>query len=681
MNLQGIKDAAASIRLLAMDAVETSGTGHPGMALGCAEIAATLYGEILKHNPEDPAWIDRDRFVLSAGHGSILLYAVLHLAGYDLPLEEIGRLRRIGSLTPGHPEYGLTAGVETTTGPLGAGFATAVGMAMAERRLAARFNTAGDPVIDHYTYVLSGDGCLMEGVSAEAASLAGHLGLGKLIVFYDSNGVSIDGPTSITFTEDVRKRFEAQGWSTFEGSAHDPESIVELTRAARSDGDHPSLIVLNSVIGRGAASLEGNPKVHGSPLGAEAIAEAKRAYGIPETEQFYVLPEARRYFEERKAAQAESYERWRRSFGGWQKENPTLAAELRAHLDAGRPYYKDAVLPTYETGAVVSTRDAGGEVLRAYAKCVENLIGGSADLEHSNKTAMPEYGEMQRDNPLGRTIRFGVREHAMSSIVNGLALHGGVRPFAATLFVFIDYMRPPMRLAALMEIPTIYVLTHDSIFLGGDGPTHQPIEHLNSMRLVPNLEVYRPADARETALAWQLALESRDHPTAIVLSRQGLPVFDRPEQGWQEDARRGAYVARDSKETPELVLAATGSEVSMAMEAAERLSDKLKIRVVSIFSRETLLRQEREFRNRIIPPEARCIVVEAGAASGWEVLTGGDRGEIFSINRFGASGTGEEVAEALGFTLENLLELIEKKEQANATPGGGVRRSALGSSS
>lgn len=660
MDLKGIQAAANTIRLLAMDGVEASGTGHPGMALGCAEIAATLYGEILIYNPEDPHWVDRDRFVLSAGHGSILLYAVLHLAGFDMPLEDIARLRRIGSKTPGHPEYGHTEGIETTTGPLGAGFATAVGMAIAERRLRERFGGGAFPVIDHYTYVLSGDGCLMEGISAEAASLAGHLGLAKLIVYYDSNGVSIDGPTTITFTEDVTKRFEAQGWSVFHGDAHDPEEILALTHKAQADEERPSLIILDSVIGKGAGPMEGNPKVHGSALGAEVIAEAKRAMGVDPDAQFHVIPKAREYFASGTDARRERYRKWQASFAEWKADNPELARDFDAHFDMGRPYYKDAEIPEFETGKNISTRDAGGDVLRAYAKAAENLIGGSADLEHSNKTAMPDYGEFQKDNPLGRTIRFGVREHAMSSIVNGLILHGGHRPFAATLFVFIDYMRPPMRLAALMGLPAIYVLTHDSIFLGGDGPTHQPIEHLSSMRVIPNFEVYRPADARETALAWKLALESTDHPTSIVLSRQGLPVFDRPDPLWEEKARRGAYVAREADGKPEIVVCATGSEVSLAMEAADTSKKAKNVRVVSLFSRETFLAQNRSFREEIIPTGSRVIVAEAGSASGWEVLTGGNREDVFSINRFGASGTGDEVAEYLGFTADNLAALIDR---------------------
>jgi len=486
---EALTAVASSLRILSMDAVEASGTGHPGMPLGCADLAAVLYGEVLRHDPADPAWLDRDRFVLSAGHGSALLYAILHLSGYDIPMEELKRLRRIGSITPGHPEYGLTPGVETTTGPLGAGFATAVGMAIAEQKLGAQFNDPDLAIIDHHTYVLSGDGCLMEGISHEAASLAGHLRLGKLIVLYDSNQVSIEGPTAITFTEDVRARFAAYGWQTLEGSAHNFAEMAGLIAAARADAGRPTLIELHSVIGQGAPTQAGGHKIHGTLLGPDEIRAAKRGMGAPEDEPFFVFPEAREYFERRRRAWKELHAEWSRLHAEWRDRDPARAADLEAWNFCGREFYDRAEMPTYVVGDAVSIRDVGGEVLNAYARVVPNLIGGSADLSTSNKTEMPGHGVYGPGEIGGRTIRYGVREHAMASITNGIQLHGGFRPFAATLFVFVDYMRPAMRLAALMKISVIYILTHDSIYLGGDGPTHQAIEHLASLRIIPNMRV------------------------------------------------------------------------------------------------------------------------------------------------------------------------------------------------
>lgn len=655
-DFSALEKVASSLRILAMDAVEASGTGHPGMPLGCADLAAVIYGEVLRHNPEDPAWFDRDRFVLSAGHGSALLYGILHLCGYDLPLEEVKRLRRVGSLTPGHPEHGLTPGVETTTGPLGAGFATAVGMAIAEQKLAARFNDEHHSIVDHYTYVLSGDGCLMEGVSHEAASLAGHLGLGKLIVFYDSNEVSIEGPTSITFSENVRDRFAAYHWQTLEGDAHDLRGLLELVEEAHSEPSRPTLIELHSIMGKGAPNQEGGHKIHGSKLGPDEIRAAKSLMGAPPDEAFYVFPEAREYFERRRQRWISTYRAWHEGYREWRSADSARAADFDAWLDQGRSYYADVQLPTYTGGESVSARDAGGAVLNAYAKVVPNLIGGSADLSTSNKTEMPGFGVYSADEPLGRTIRYGVREHAMASITNGIQLHGGFRPFAATLFVFVDYMRPAMRLAALMELPVIYVLTHDSIYLGGDGPTHQAVEHLASLRIIPNMRVLRPGDPEETVLAWQMALDRADGPTSLVFSRQPLQVYQKFDRNWRDTVRDGAYVVLDA-ESPEVVLVATGSEVQMALDAAKLLAPR-PVRVVSMLSRELFLSADEAHSASIIPPGCAVYAVEAGVAAGWERFTGGRPDRLFTIDRFGVSGRPQEVADHLGFTAANLADRV-----------------------
>jgi transketolase len=654
----GLTAVASSARILSMDAVEASGTGHPGMPLGCADIAAVLYGEVLKHDPSDPGWIDRDRFVLSAGHGSALLYAILHLSGYNIPLDEVKRLRRIGSITPGHPEYGLTPGVESTTGPLGAGFATAVGMAIAEQKLASHFNDPDLAVIDHHTYVLSGDGCMMEGLTHEAASLAGHLKLGKLIVFYDSNQVSIEGPTSITFTENVRARFEAYGWQTLEGSAHDLGEIAELISAARADATRPTLIEFHSIMGCGAPTQKGGHKIHGTPLGEQEIRAAKRGMGAPEDQPFYVFPGAKEYFARKQVVWKAEHVEWAERHKRWSERDRGRAEALEAWLFCGREFYDRAEMPVYAAGESLSTRDAGGQILNAYARAVPNLIGGSADLSTSNKTEMPGMGVYSHEEVDGRTIRYGVREHAMASITNGIQLHGGFRPFAATLFVFVDYMRPAMRLAALMGLPVIYILTHDSIYLGGDGPTHQAIEHLTSLRIIPNMWVLRPGDPEEAVVAWRMAMERRDGPTALVFSRQPLEVYEKADKKWRDTVRRGAYVVRDA-EKPEVVLAATGSEVGMALAAADLLTG-IRVRVVSVLSRELLFNGSAVNPARLLPPGAAVYAAEAGVGTGWEAITGGRQDRLFTIDQFGESGRPQEVADHLGFTAENLARRVRE---------------------
>ncbi len=655
MNTAALDKVASSVRLLAMDAIQAANSGHPGMPLGCAELGALLYGELLRHDPADPAWLDRDRFVLSAGHGSTFLYSLLHLSGYPLALDDLKRFRQVGSPCAGHPEYGMIPGIETTTGPLGQGLATAVGMAIAESMLAARFNTPSRKIFDHMTYVIAGDGCLMEGVSAEASSLAGHLGLGKLVVFWDSNSISIDGSTDLTFTEDVRARYAAYGWRVATGSMYDYEGIARMVAEAKAAGDRPTLIALESVIGKGAPTMAGSHKVHGSPLGDEEIAKAKTAMGVDPALKFHVFPEARTYFTGRAKAFSAARAAWMTEFDAWRKENPALAAELDAYM-AGKPVAPFAA-PAFGPADKVATRNASGKALAAVAASRPNLVGGSADLTGPNVTQIPG-GVYSRANRAGRMIHYGVREHAMAAISNGISLHGGLRAFCATFLVFSDYLKPALRLSALMRQPVTYVLTHDSIYIGEDGPTHQPIEHLAALRAVPNVRVLRPADAEETALAWELAMEREDGPTVLALSRQNLGVLSKADPDWRNTARCGAYVVRATEGEPDLVVVASGSEVALALAAAEKIAGK-KVRVVSMLSRELFLAQPEPVRELIVPSGARVVTVEAGASQGWERIASSGA-DIFAIDRFGESGPGDEVARHLGFTVDALAALLSR---------------------
>jgi transketolase len=644
-----------------MDGVEAAGSGHPGLPMGCAELGSLLYGEIMKHDPAAPDWVDRDRFILSAGHGSMLLYSLLHLSGYGLTLEDLKNFRQVGSPAAGHPEYGVAAGIETTTGPLGQGFVNAVGFAIAEQMLAERFNTADATVIDHYSYALSGDGCMMEGVTSEAASLAGHLGLGKLIVFYDSNRITIDGSTDLAFTEDVLKRFDAYNWQTMRGSAYDVDAIREMVSVAKGDTSRPTIILLESTIGKGAPNLQGTSKVHGAPLGAEELAATRVNLGLAADQEFYVAPEASEFFEVRRKELADGRADWESRFAAWSKANPELTREWEVFF--GTLNTDSIDFPKYEVGDKEATRNAGNKAQLACAAALPNLVGGSADLASSNKTAMKEYGDFSKDNRTGRTINFGVREHAMGAIVNGITLHGGFRAFAATFMVFADYMRPPIRLAALMGLPVVYILTHDSIYVGEDGPTHQPVEHMASLRVIPGVTVLRPADAVETSIAWKHALENSNGPTVLGLSRQNLEVFKRPSETWEADCRRGAYVARDGGDTPKCVIAATGSEVGLAFEAAELIGPD--VRVVSMFCRELYLAQDDEFKKRIIPDGVPVVTAEAGVSMGWEAVarTAGacaPNDAVFALDRFGESGKAEEVADHLGISATKLAGLVRK---------------------
>lgn len=659
MTANEIAAVATSVRCLTMDAVEKAKSGHPGLPMGCAELGALLYGELLKHDPADPEWIDRDRFVLSAGHGCLLLYALLHLAGYDVSLDDLRNFRQLGSKTPGHPEWGVTPGVEATAGPLGQGLGNAVGMAIAERMLAARFNTPKHAVIDHHTFVLAGDGDMMEGVGYEAASLAGHLGLGKLIVFYDSNGITIEGSTALAFSEDVAQRYRGFGWRTLAGSMYDPDGIRRMVAEARQASDRPTLILLASTIAKGAPHAAGTAEAHGAPLGAEEVRAAKRALGVPEDAQFHVEPAARAYFASRREAWRRRRAQWQTLFDAWSAENPALAADWQRCFAGGLPDLSAVAFPSFKPGESIATRSAGGKVLNAIANAAPNLVGGSADLAPSNNTYLKGLGDFTRTNPAGRNLHFGVREHGMGAIVNGMAYHGGLRPFCATFMVFSDYMRGSVRVAAIAKLPVIYVFTHDSIFVGEDGPTHEPVEHLAALRAIPNVQVLRPADAEETEAAWRMALERTDGPTVLALSRQNLAVFAKHDARWRETIRRGAYVARECAGAPDTVIVATGSEVGVALAAADLLADRA-VRVVSMISRERFLAQDRAFRESLIAPGARRVVVEAGTSFGW-ASPFDDGTLVVSIDRFGESAPWQKLAERFGITAAALAERIRRR--------------------
>jgi transketolase len=618
-------------------------------------VGAVLYFDFLKHNPANSKWPNRDRFVLSGGHGSMLLYSLLHLSGYQVSLDDLKNFRQLGSNTPGHPEYGDTDGVETTTGPLGQGIANAVGMAIGERMAAARFNRPGMEVVDHYTYVLAGDGDLMEGVSSEASSLAGHLKLGKLIAIYDSNQITIEGSTELAFTESVKGRYLAYGWQVLEVDGH---SIPELQKAlaeAQANTEQPTLIIAHTQIAKGAPTKAGLAETHGAPLGAEEIAGLKKGLGLPEDEDFYVpddlknLPELMR----QKGEQLES--EWKQLFDRWSKENPQLAEEWNSWMSGVLPDLSE-ILTMFGPDAKMATRAASGQVLNAIARKVPNLVGGSADLAPSNNSFLHGEGSVQAGDFSGRNFNFGVREHGMAAILNGLALYGHFRVFGATFLVFSDYMRPSMRLAALMGLPVVYILTHDSVYVGEDGPTHQPIETTESLRLIPNLAVFRPADAEETAWSWVEAMKRKDGPSALILTRQNLPLLKKP-QGW--DFTKGGYVVRPEQEDLAIVLVAAGSEVSLAVQVAEQVEKPgLGVRVVSVPNRGLFLKQDQAYRSRVIPQDVPTLAIELGVATGWYAINPGGRVEVFGLERFGASGPGQKVVDYLGFTAEAIAERI-----------------------
>lgn len=647
---------AHTVRTLSADAVEKAKSGHPGLPLGCAEIGTALFSEVLRHDPAAPRWPNRDRFVLSAGHGSMLLYALLHLTGYEVSMDDIKQFRQLGSKTPGHPEYGYTPGVETTTGPLGQGLGNAVGMALAERMLAARYNRPGYDIVDHYTYVLASDGDMMEGVASEAASLAGHLKLHKLIVIYDDNKITIDGSTDLAFTESVAGRFEAYGWSVETIDGHDLEAITAAVARARQVTDKPSLIVARTTIGRHSVK-ENTSAVHGAPLGEDAVKALKEALGMPQ-DPFYVPPEVYEFFAAKREGWRAAREEWEAKFAAWSEAYP----ELRRQWDAahGRllPGELETELAALTADKPTATRALSGRALQIAAKHVPSLVGGSADLTPSNNSYIEGSEAVRAGDFSGRNIHFGVREHAMGAMANGLSLHGGLRPYVATFLVFSDYMRPSIRLAALMKQPVIYLFTHDSVYVGEDGPTHQPIEHIEALRLIPGLKVWRPATARETGLAWLQALKRTDGPSALILTRQGLSVLEEALTTPEAVAKGGYVIRRETGGTePELVFIATGSEVGLAWAAADRLAaEGRSVRIVSVPCRELFLEQPEAYRDEVLGGAgARRMTLEIGVGAGWHRLTRpGDM--VYSLERYGESGPGGQVAEHLGFSVEKIVE-------------------------
>ena len=674
-----------TIRFLSVDAVQKADSGHPGLPLGAAPMAYVLWTRFLRHNPRNPKWFDRDRFVLSAGHGSMLLYSLLHLTGYDVPMEQLKRFRQWGSITPGHPERGLTPGVETTTGPLGQGFGNGVGMAVAEASLAARYNRPGFPIVDHFTYGLVSDGDLMEGVASEAASLAGHLKLGKLIYLYDDNRITLSASTEADFTEDRAARFEAYGWHTQKvEDGNDVEAIDRAIHGAREEIERPSLILVRTHIGYGSPKQD-SYEAHGSPLGVEDVKKTKEKLGWPVEPPFLVPPEAERNFRKAIETGGKAESDWIEMFSDYQNKFPALALELSRMIGGELDPFWDADIPEFPADAKgMATRVAAGKVETAFAPQVPELIGGSADLDPSTKTELKGAGDFEspeRDggdrqgsagggwSRAGRNIHFGVREHAMGAVMNGLAAHGGVIPFGSTFLTFSDYMRPSIRLAALSGLHVIYVFTHDSIGLGEDGPTHQPVEHLAALRAMPNLIVVRPGDANEAAAAWRVAVETRDRPVALVLSRQNVPTLDRRGFAAADGLRRGAYVLGDPpKEAPRLILIASGSEVGLIVAAGKILQQKdIPVRLVSMPSWELFEAQSREYRDMVLPPDVGArLAVEAGATQGWRRYVG-DRGDVLGVDRFGASAPGATVLREYGFTVENVC------ARALALPGVRVK--------
>ncbi|MDL1984256.1 MAG: transketolase [Deltaproteobacteria bacterium] len=648
-----------TIRTLSMDAVQKANSGHPGAPMGLAPATYILWKCFLKHNSKNPEWTDRDRFVLSGGHASMLLYSLLYLSGYDLTLDDIKNFRQWGSKTPGHPEFGHTPGVETTTGPLGQGFTNAVGMALAERHLATIFNRPGYEIIDHFTYMICGDGDLMEGITAEAASFAGHMGLAKLICIYDDNKISIEGNTDITFTEDVGLRFKAYNWHvTKVEDGNNLNDIYNAIKEAKSETTKPSIIVLRTNIAFGSPNKQDSADAHGAPLGEEEIRLTKKNLGWDENVSFYVPEQVIKIFEEciDKGKKVESI--WKEKFEEYCSKYPDLSKKLNDSLNNSLNKGWDANLPDFSKNeGPIATRAASGKILNAIAENIPYLIGGSADLAPSNNTIINSSHDFQKNMFDGRNIRFGVREHAMGGIMSGIALHKGLRPYGGTFFVFADYMRPAIRLAALMKLPVIYIFTHDSIAVGEDGPTHQPVEHLAGLRAIPGLTVIRPADATETIEAWRLAAQTTDCPVALILSRQKLPVIDRSIDNSADKLVNGAYILSDSDGKPDIILIATGSEVHIALKAGKILEEKdISVRVVSMPSWELFENTSQEYKDKVLLPDVNVrITVEAGISMGWERYAGSS-GVVIGINEFGASAPGNIVMEKFGFTSENIVQ-------------------------
>lgn len=656
------QDCVNTIRGLAMDAVQQANSGHPGMPMGMADVAYVLWTKFLKHNPKNPGWFDRDRFILSAGHGSMLLYSMLHLTGYDVPLQELKDFRQLGSITPGHPEFGLTPGVETTTGPLGQGFGTGVGMAIAEEFMASTFNKDQFNLVDHYTYAIVSDGDLMEGISHESASLAGHLKLSKLIYLYDSNKISIEGSTDLAFTDNTKQRFEAYGWDVQVIDGHDHSQIEEAIKKAKTT-DTPSLIECKTKIGFGSPNKEGTADSHGAPLGEDEIKITKEKLGLDPDKKFQVSDEVYKHMKEAVEEGSKLEDEWNNNFSEYEKVFPVDAASFNQFVSREMPEDWDQILPAFDADPKgMATRKASGSVLNHIDKHIPNLIGGSADLAGSNKTMLNDESSFSADNRSGRNFHFGVREHGMAAALNGMALHGGVIPYGGTFLVFSDYNKPSIRIAALSEIPSIFVFTHDSIGLGEDGPTHQPIEHLAALRATPNVHVIRPADANETAISWKCAIERKDGPSLLVLTRQSLPTLDRSVYEDVSGAEKGAYILKkENGDSPDLILMSTGSEVHLALEAAEKLEENgTAVRVISMPCIEIFKNQPEEYRNEVLPPDVKNrISIEAATTLGWHRWVGSE-GIAMGIDRFGTSAPYEEAYEHLGLTADAIIKNAEK---------------------
>lgn len=662
MTMQIEQQSINTIRTLSIDAIEKANSGHPGLPMGAAPMAYSLFTDFMNHNPKNSKWFNRDRFVLSAGHGSMLLYSLLHLSGYDVTMEDIKSFRQWGSRTPGHPEVLDTDGVEATTGPLGQGIAMAVGMAMAEAHLAAKYNKDNFPIIDHYTYTLVGDGDIMEGISHEAASLAGHLGLDKLIVLYDSNDISLDGDLDRSFSDNTEGRFKAYGWQVIRvENGNDLAEIRKAIQLAKENTTQPTLIEVKTIIGYGSPNKSNSSASHGAPLGEEEAKLTKEYYNWTH-EPFHVLEEVYADFEEKVVVNGKAKEEaWNKLFDAYQKEHPKLAKDLDIAIQNKLPEGWENDLPTYEAGKdTLATRASSSDLINAIAKTVPNFFGGSADLASSNNTMMKEDADFTKESYDGRNIWFGVREFAMGAALNGMALHGGLKVYGGTFFVFSDYVRPAMRLSAIMNTPVTYVFTHDSIAVGEDGPTHEPVEQLASLRAMPNLSVMRPADGNETQAAWRLALESTNKPTALVLTRQGLPTLENTAQHAYEGVKRGAYVVSDAKNSADAILLATGSEVSLAIQAQKELLEKnIDVRVVSMPSWDRFEEQDKAYKEEIIPSTVKNrVAIEMASSLGWDRYVG-DAGKVIAVDKFGASAKGDKVVAEYGFTVENVIKHVE----------------------
>ncbi|MDD4868932.1 MAG: transketolase [Kiritimatiellae bacterium] len=657
---------ANTIRGLAMDGVQRANSGHPGMPMGMADVASVLFLKYINHCPTNPAWINRDRFVLSGGHGCMLLYSMLHLSGYDLPLSELSLFRQWNSKTPGHPEYGHTPGVETTTGPLGQGCGNAVGMAIAERMLAERFNEEDFQPIDHHTFVMCGDGDLMEGISHEVFSTAGHLGLNKLTLFYDSNKITIEGSTDLACSDNVKKRFQGYNWNVIETDGHDYDQIDKSIRKALREKSRPTIIICYTHIAHGSPNKHDTSSAHGEPLGPDEVKATKKNIGLPEDKDFYVPEKVKELFSARLAKLQRMEAKWQKNFKKYCQSHMDKADLWKKHFEDIIPENINDLLPTFDPSKPVASRAASGSVLQKLAAAIPQLVGGSADLAPSNKSFINNVPAIKPGSFAGRNFHFGVREHGMGSILNGIVLHGGFHVYGATFFVFSDYCRPTLRLAAIMKLPVIYVFTHDSFYVGEDGPTHEPVEQMASLRCMPNMTVIRPADPTETAAAWVAALKNKTGPTALLLTRQNLPVIDRSKYPAASSLEKGAYtLLQTGQGAPSMILIASGSEVNLAVEAAGILSKEHNVRVVSMPSWELFEKQSATYRNEVLPQTCHMkLAVEAGCSMGWQKYTG-DRGRTICLDRFGASAPYKVLAEKFGFTVQNVVSVAKEMAAAN----------------